>query len=157
FKFPAKKGEKLAITVLAYEINVPTEVLLKIVDDKGKELARSNPALPNVKLEFTAPADGNFFAVCEQLNYTSGPNEVYHLSIRPVAPDFELTLPVDGVAAPTEGGTAVAVTNITRLNGFAGPIELSIAGNPALSGSVTIPADATTAYVPLIVKPGTGP
>ena len=157
FKFPAKKGDKLALTALAYEINAPTEVLLRVVDEKGKELAKSNPTQPAVKAEFTAPADGTYFAVCEHLNYLSGPNEVYHLSIRPVTADFELTLPVDNFEVSATTGTAVLATNITRLNGFNGPIELRIAGDPAFSGRVILPADATTGYVPLKVKPGTPP
>lgn len=157
FQFPANKGQKLALAVLAYEINAPTEVLLRVVDEKGKELAKSNPAQPSVKAEFTAPADGNYFAVCEHLNFLSGPNEVYHLSVRPALPDFEFTLPVDNVEAPIGGGTAIAVTNINRLNGFTEPIEFRIVGDPVLGGSITVPADATTAYVPVTVKPGTKP
>lgn len=152
FQIVGKKGQKLAINVLAYELNAPTEVLLRVVDSAGKELAKSNPALPKVSVEFTPAADGKYFIVCEHLNYLAGPNEVYHLSVRPAAAEFEFSLPVDTALATPGSGTAIAITNINRLNGFAGPIELSIIGDPALSGSVTVPADATTAYVPLLVK-----
>ena len=40
-------------------------------------------------MEFTPAADGDYVIACEQLNYLSGPNEIYHLTVRPVTPDFD--------------------------------------------------------------------
>jgi hypothetical protein len=47
--------------------------------------------------------------------------------------------------------------NVTRLNGYAGPVELGIDGDPALSGKITLPAGQTLAFIPLLVKEGTKP
>src|SRR5206468_2542602 len=120
-------------------------------------LARSNPQTVPVKLEFTPAADGDFIIACEHANYLYGPNEVYHLSVRPSAPDFDVTLALDRYEAPAGGGTAVAVANVVRLNGYAGPVELSIVGDKNLSGSVTAAAGQTQVFIPLLVKEGTKP
>ncbi|MDB5310088.1 MAG: hypothetical protein JWO38_4290 [Gemmataceae bacterium] len=157
FAIPGKKGQKLVIAALTYEVNAPTEVLIRVLDAKGAEVARSNPAAVPTRLEFTPGADGEYVIACEHLNYLYGPNEVYHLSVHPTAPDFEITLALDRYEAPAGGGTAVAVANVARLNGYAGPVELSIAGDANLGGSVTVPAGQTQAFVPLLVKAGAKP
>ncbi|QDU23073.1 hypothetical protein [Urbifossiella limnaea] len=157
FKIAGKKGQKLVIAALTYEVNAPTEVLVRVLDAKGAELAKSNPAAVPTRFEFTPPADGDYVVACEHLNYLFGPNEVYHLSVVPAGPDVAVTLALDRYEAPAGGGTAVAVTNVARLNGYAGPVELSIDGGPDLSGKVTLPAGATQAFVPLLVKAGAKP
>jgi hypothetical protein len=157
FAFAGRKGQKVTIAALAYEVNAPTEVLLRVLDGKRTELARSNPQQPTARVDFTPPADGEFVVACEHLNYLHGPNEVYHLSVVPAAPDFALTLALDRYEAPAGGGTAVAVTAVNRLNGYAGPVELSIDGGEALSGSVVVPGGQTIAFVPLLVAEGAKP
>jgi hypothetical protein len=156
FAIAGKKGQKLTIAAQTYEVNSPAEVLIRVLDAKGAELARSNPAA-TPRLEFTPAADGNFVIACEHLNYLFGPNEIYHLSVHPVTPDFAVSLVLDRCEAPAGGGTSVAVASIARLSGFGGPIELSIAGNAALSGTITVPAGQNQAFVPLHVKAGAKP
>ena len=156
FVLACKKGVKYAAAAMTYEINTPTEVLIRVLDAKGAEIGRSNPAQANARVEFTAAADGNYVLACEQLNYVGGPNEIYHLSVRPVGGDFAVALALDRAEAPIGGGTAVMAT-VTRLNGFAGPVELSIAGDKVLAGKTTLAAGQTVAFVPLLVKDGTKP
>jgi len=156
FAIAGKKGQKLVITAQTYEVNSPCEVLVRVLDAKGAELSRSNPAAAT-RLEFTPPADGDFTIACEQLNYLFGPNEVYHLAVNPSAPDFEVSLVLDRCEAQAGGGTSVAIANVARLNGYAGPVELSIAGDPALSGTITLPTGQTQTFMPLLVKAGTKP
>jgi hypothetical protein len=154
FAIAGKKGQKLVAAAQTYELNTPTEVLIRVLDPKGAEVARSNPAQPAARVEFTPAADGEYVLACEHLNYLSGPNEIYHLTVRPVAPDIEITLALDRCELPPDGGTAVMAT-VNRLNGFAGPVELSVGGDPALSGSTVLPAGQTIAFVPVLVKKGT--
>ena len=157
FAVAGKKGQKLVLTILTYEVNAPTEVLVTVLDAKGAKLATSNPATVPTRLEFTPPADGEFVIACENLNFLYGPNEVYHLSVRPAWPDFEVALALDRYEAAAGGGTAVAVANVVRLNGYAGPVELSVTGDPNLSGTTTVAAGQTQAFIPLLVKAGTQP
>jgi hypothetical protein len=58
FKVAAKKGQKLAVTALTFEVNSPAEVYIRVLDAKGAELAKSNPQQIGTRVEFTAPADG---------------------------------------------------------------------------------------------------
>ena len=83
FAVAGKKGQKLVAAVQTYEINTPTEVLIRVLDAKGAEIARSNPALPAARVEFTPAADGEYVLACEHLNYLWGPNEIYHLVVQP--------------------------------------------------------------------------
>jgi hypothetical protein len=156
FAVTCRKGVKYAATAMTYELDSPAEVLIRVLDAKGTELARSNPMQQAARADFTPPADGDYIIACEHLNYLSGPNEIYHLSVRPVTGDFAIALAFDRGEAPAGGGTAVLAT-VSRLNGFAGPIELGITGDPALSGKVTLPAGQTIGFVPLLVKNGTKP
>jgi hypothetical protein len=154
FSFTGKKGQKLAIAASTYEVNSPAEVLVRVLDAKGAQLAASNPAAAPNRFEFTPPADGDYVIACEHQNFLHGPNEIYHLTVVPVEPDFALALAFDRGEAAAGSGTGVFVA-LTRLNGFAGPVELSVDGGPALSGKFTVPAGATQAFVPVLVKDGT--
>ena len=156
FAIAGKKGQKLAISVLTFEVNSPAEVLVRVLDAKGAQVAANNPATPTNRFEFTPAADGDYVIACEHQNFLYGPNEVYHLSVVPAGPDFAVALAFDRGEAPAGGGTGVFAT-VTRLNGYAGPVELSIDGGPALSGKLTLPAGQTFAFVPLLVKAGTKP
>ena len=162
FKFAGKKGAKLVIQALTYELALNTEVLLKVLDAKGAELAKSNPQQAGVRVEFTPPADGDFYISCENTNYVSGPNEVYHLSVRPAAPDFTVTVGLDRIDAPVGGLGLLPITGVTRVNGFAGPIDVTFAGVDGVTGTLTIPAAAnpqpvSPLYLPITVKAGTKP
>lgn len=152
FVIAGKKGQKLAVLVQTYELNAPTEVLVKVLDAKGAELARSDPQKVPARVEFTPPADGDYVLACEHLNYLHGPNEVYHLGVEPVVPGVEIALALDRYEAPAGGGTAVAVANVNRLNGYAGPVELNVVGSDALYGRVVVPPGQTQAFVPVWVK-----
>jgi hypothetical protein len=67
-----------------------------------------------------------------------------------------VVLAFDRGEAPAGNGTGVFAT-VTRLNGYAGPVELSIDGDAALSGKFTLPAGQTFAFIPVLVKEGTKP
>lgn len=162
FAFAAKKGRKVNIEALTYQLNAPTEVYLRVLDAKGKELAKSNPQQTPTRVEFEAPADGEFTIACEHLNYLAGPSEVYHLSVTPVIPDFAVAVGLDRIDVPAGGVGLIPVTGLTKLNGFAAPVELTVAGSDALTGSLTVPAGANpqpTApmFVPVTVKMGAKP
>jgi hypothetical protein len=156
YAIAGKKGQKLVVSVQTYEVNSPAEVLVRVLDAKGAQVATSNPAAAPNRFEFTPAADGEYVIACEHQNFLHGPNEVYHLSVVPSGPDFGVNVLLDRGEAPAGGGTTVVAT-VTRLNGYAGPVELSIDGDPALSGKVTLPAGQTLAAIPVMVKDGAKP
>src|SRR5206468_2144943 len=138
FVFTAKKGVKYAIIAETYEVLSPAEVYVVVKDAKGAELAKSNPANSPARIDFAAPADGDFTIQAEHGNYTSGPTEVYHLSIREAGPDFDVQLPLDRFALAAGETTPIPVNPPTRRD-FTGQIELVVTGPPGFSGSVTVP------------------
>lgn len=156
FRFAGKKGQKLAIEALTFEVNAPTEVYLRVLDMKGAELAKSNPQQTSTKVEFTPPADGEYVIACEHTNYLSGPNEVYHLSAVPVAPDFAVSVPFDRVDVPAGGVGLLPITGRAKLNGFNGDVTVTFDAG-GVSGSLVIPAGANPQpaaplYLPLTAK-----
>ncbi|QEL13816.1 hypothetical protein [Limnoglobus roseus] len=161
FAFPGKKGQKLELTARTYELNSPAEVLVRVVDAKGAELARSNPTQPVARAEFTPGADGEFYAVAEHLNYAYGPSEVYHLTIRPAVPSFEVALGADRVDVTGGGVAAIPVVGLTKLNGFNAAVELSVVSD-SLVGTLTLPVGAnplpaTPLTLTVSLKPGAKP
>ncbi len=154
FAISGKKGQKLIVSVSTFEVNSPAEVLVRVLDAKGAQVATSNPATPVNRFEFTPAADGEYVFACEHQNFLHGPNEVYLLTVVPSGPDFNVAIAFDRTEAAAGGASAVMAT-VTRLNGYAGPVELSIDGDAALSGKVVVPAAQLIAFVPLFVKAGT--
>lgn len=162
FKFAGKKDGKVVIQALTYELALNTEVYLKVLDSKGAELAKSNPQQPVTRIEFSPPADGEYVVRCEHTNYVSGPNEVYHLSVRPAAPDFGVTVGLDRIDVPTGGMSVIPITGVTRTNGFAGRIVVAFTGVAGVSGQLTVPPGVTPQpgaplFMPVGVKAGTKP
>jgi hypothetical protein len=137
FVFAAKKGKRYIIEAHTAEHLSPTEVYLVLKNDKGAQVLASNPAVAT-RLDFTAPADGDFFLVAEHLHSWGGPDEVYRLTVTPYEPGFSLTLNLDRWSVPA-GGT-VSIPLFATRSGYNGPIEVSAAGAKGISGTVTIPA-----------------
>lgn len=159
FKVTAKKGQKLAVTALTFEVNSPAEVYVRVLDSKGAEVAKSNPTQIGTRVEFTAAADGDYVIACEHTNYLFGPNEVYHLSVKSVTADFTVGVAFDRTDVPAGGVGLLPLTTFTKLNGFNAPVELEFT-SPTVSGKLTLPAaanpqPATPLYLPLVAKPGT--
>ncbi|MFO0935075.1 MAG: PPC domain-containing protein [Gemmataceae bacterium] len=141
FSFPAKKGQRIEAVCLAAEIGSPTEVLLRILDGAGKELVASDPQKPSARTEFTAPADGTYYASAEHLNYLFGPGEIYHLSVRPIVPQFDVVMGADKIDLPETGFSLIPIVGLARLNGFSGPLTLTATGE-GIAGELVLPASA---------------
>jgi hypothetical protein len=74
----------------------------------------------------------------EHLHYWGGPDETYRITVTPGEPGFGLSAAVERFDA-AQGGT-VSIPLQAMRKGYAGPIEVSVAGPKGLSGKVTIPA-----------------
>ncbi len=137
YVFQAKKGQRFTIEAHTHELNSPTEVYLALKDAKGTQLAVSNPTAGS-RVNFTAPADGDYFLAAEHLLYWSGPSEVYRITVTPTEPTFELALAIDRLDI-SQGGIA-AVGILPTRQGYTGPIEVSVISPPGIGGQVTIKA-----------------
>jgi hypothetical protein len=100
-------------------------------DDSHRELGDDS------RLEFTAPADGEYLVKIKDVRGLEGPDFQYTLKIRPRRPDFQVTL--EGVKPVIGAGDAKEFkVTAKRIDGFEGPIRVDFAGVPP-GFSVTTP------------------
>ena len=137
FVFAAKKGQRYAIEARTQEYHSPTEVYMVLKDAKGGQVAASNPAVGQ-RIDYTAAADGDYALAVEHLHYWGGPAETYHLTVVPYEPGFDLSIALDRWDV-AQGGTLSLPILLTRRD-YTGPIEVSVAGHPGISGRLTIAA-----------------
>jgi hypothetical protein len=136
FVFSAAKGQRVVIEAHTHDLHSPAELYMVLRDAKGNQQQASNPSAPP-RLDFTAPADGDYTLAVEHLHYWGGPDETYRIAFTPYAPGFDLTATLDRYAVPQAGTVAIPI-HVAR-HDYAGPIEVSVHGE-GLSGSLVIPA-----------------
>ncbi|MFO0843641.1 MAG: hypothetical protein U0797_14800 [Gemmataceae bacterium] len=144
FAFAAKKGQRWVIEAHTAEHLSPTEVYMALRNAKGEQVQATNPAQA-AKLDFTAPADGDYTLAVEHLHSWGGPDEVYRVTFTPFQPEFTLNLNLDRWELMP--GATVSVPLFVQRAGYNGPIEVSVLGK-GLTGSLTIPAGAAKPNVP---------
>jgi hypothetical protein len=115
-------------------------------------------------LHFTAPADGEYTVAIRDVQGLGGDRYAYRLSARHPRPDFRLSVNLRNPNVPV-GGTIPMTVTASRIDGFSGPIEVSLADLPPgvhasngiigagqASTTITLSADANAkldASVPL--------
>jgi len=135
YAMPLKKGRTI-IEAHTFEHGSPTDVYMVVKDAKGAELAKTDPQKAP-RLDFNAPADGDYFLVVEHLHLWFGPGEAYRVTMTPPEPGFDLNLTLDRYAAPSGSGAAIPLTLPVRRD-YNGPIEVSVVGHPGITGSTTM-------------------
>jgi hypothetical protein len=143
YVFAARKGQHLLLEAQTHELFSPSEVLLTLKNAKGDSLASSNPA-GDSKIDFSVPADGDYYLCAEHLNLWGGPDESYRVTIRPINPGFDLTLGLDRYELAQGAWCAIPIQTVSRRS-YAGPIEVSLLGAPAgIQAKAVIPTNAPT-------------
>lgn len=155
YRFTAKKGQKLVIDAETLELYSPTLIYMAVKNAKtNAELAKTNPEAPppaDQRIDFTAPEDGDYLVEIQHLNLAGGPSEAYHLTIRPSAPDFDLSLNLDRF--DLAGNSPLPLTILANRRGYAGPIDISLAGAGGMTGTATIPAGQASTTLIVTAKP----
>jgi pre-peptidase len=159
WRFAAKKGQKLRLSVRARAAGSLLDGLLTVRDAAGKKLARADDTSDSRDplLEFDPPADGEYLAEVTDVNSGGGLEYVYMLRVEPVTaekPDFALALYPANPSVPRGGSVPVEV-RVTRNGGFTGPVRFEL---PPLPAGVTafVPDYAATSerfYVALSAAP----
>lgn len=155
YPFHAAKGLALVFEVEARRYGSALDSFLSVVDAGGKELASNDDAVgKDSRLDWTAPADGEYAVLVRDLNGRGGPEYVYHLVARPAQPDFSLECDGDKAQIGPGGGTAWYV-RLTRTGGFDGEVTLSVPGRPAGVNAIcgTIPAGMPQGCIILTAGP----
>jgi hypothetical protein len=106
-------------------------------------------------LHFTAPADGEYFVTIRDVEGLGGEKFAFRLTVRHPRPDFRLTVNPRNPNVPAGGTIPITVTAL-RMDGFDGPIDVSLADLPAglhastgviapgqVSATIALSADAT--------------
>jgi hypothetical protein len=135
YVFTAKKGQRLIVEAQTHELGSPAEVYLVLKDAKGGQLAATNPAQAP-RLDFTAPADGDYTLGVEHLLYWGGPAETYRITFQPYEPGFSVSLAADRLDVPP-GGT-VLVPLLAARRDYTGPIEVSVTDPAGVHGQATL-------------------
>ena len=138
-----KTGEAWRIEAQTQEIGSPLDPELTLIGPDGKMISASDdgPGTTSAQLFVTAAADGPHTLVIADRSGKSGRRDAnYRLVVEQQREDFAITCPAQ-MAAPL-GGTFKVAVKATRLGGFKGAVQLSLAGLPP---GVTAPAEMTIA------------
>lgn len=125
FKFNGKKGQNLAIRVLARSHRSPLDSVLSVHQPDRKQLAvNDDQGSPDSIISWTCPADGEYLLkIRDQLN-RSGDDFTYRIEIAEKSPSIAASLPtVERVLSQKwktfpipRGNRYAAVVNLTREN-----------------------------------------
>jgi hypothetical protein len=152
YKFVAKKGAIYRFEIEARRFDSLLDSYLAMLDRTGREVAGNDDLTNSVltskdsRLDWTAPADGEFAVRVRDLSSHGGPEFVYHLVAREAEPDFVLECDSDK-ALIGPGSSTTWFVKVTRQNGFSGEVALDVNGLPA---GVT----ATCAQIPAHMSQG---
>lgn len=103
---------------------------------------------PDSRLNFVAPQDGDFIVRLKDVRGLEGPDYAYRLTLHDANPDFVLRANPANPNIP-KGGTAFVTVMANRVQGYEGPIEVSVTGLPAgvQASPATIPAGQDSTVV----------
>jgi uncharacterized membrane protein len=167
FSFDAQEGQTLVFEVRAQRFGSPVDSVLRILDDKGKQVAvNDDAAFPGVQFNKDSrlvqkfQKAGRYTVEIRNLVNVTGENYPYQLVVRPPDPGFELQLATDQPYV-YPGETRPWKLTAARRDGFDGAIPINISGLPegVTAEPVEIPAGKNDAEIQLRaaanVKPGT--
>ncbi len=130
FRFKAAKGQAYPFEGYARRCGSSLDPLLQLLDTAGKPVASNDDAVgKDSRLDWTAPADGEYLLQVADLHSRGGETFVYHVAAAPAKPDFTLQCDDDRALVGPGSGYAFFVL-ATRRNGFAGEIQLAVEDLP---------------------------
>jgi hypothetical protein len=101
------------------------------------------------RLDFVAPADGDYLLHLKDVRGMEGPDFAYRLTIRDATPEYQLKAEPANPNIPRGGSTLVTVSLIAH-RGFEGPIEIEVKGLPqgiSASPAAIMPGQDSTVVV----------
>ena len=143
FHVAAKQQVTLAVT--ARRINSPLDALLTLKSAAGDVIEQSNGA-GDAEARISRPLEpGDYRVSLRDLTFAGGPSYAYRLSIGAPSPaaDFSLRFSPDTARIP-RGGRAGLWCEVTRTNGFKGPVKLRVEGLPAGVAADEVTIDENT-------------
>jgi len=164
FAVSCRAGEKIVAEVQARRLNSPLDSWVKITDASGRQVAFNDDFedkgsgllthQADSRVEFTAPAAGQYFVQIGDTHKSGGGEFAYRLRIGAPRPDFALRIVPSAINGRT--GAVVPVTVYAlRKDGFAGDIDIVLKDPPAgmLLQGARIPAGADKVRATLTLPP----
>jgi hypothetical protein len=157
YRVSLKKGEGFVLEIAAQRhLRSPVDTVVAVFDAAGKQLADNDDGAffsgqcehdypsADSRLEFTAPADGEYFIRVTDQSGVTGPRAIYRLTVAPLVPDFRLHQWPDAVPVWGPGTSSCFVIQVQRWGGLKGDISLRIEGlPPGWKGSAGVAGEAT--------------
>jgi hypothetical protein len=149
FVFAAVKGKPVRVEVFARRFGTvlrsQLDSAIDVMTPDGKVLAANDDLNgKDAGLVFTPTVDGDHVVRVRDLNNKGGDGFVYYLELDAARPDFAIKC--DPSKAMIGAGSRTAwYAQVTRTNGFAGPVKVEVKGLPAgvTVSPLTIPANMT--------------
>jgi hypothetical protein len=146
FRFHAKKGQNLQVTVFARRLRSPLDSVIQIVNPKGSPVADNDDAGGlDSSLNFKPDEDGDYAVLVRDQLKRGGPDFVYCLEVAPVEPSITVKIP-EVARNDTQGRQYIAVP---RGNRFATLISVRRAN---VAGDLAFHADHLPAGVKLLAE-----
>jgi len=145
FRLALKKDQLIEARVHAADFGSPLDAWLAIHDASGKELARNDDGenTRDPRLEWTAPADGEYHFVIGSLLRQGREDFRYRFAVRPLGPDFRANADASAYLHAA-GSTNQIKIALKRLRGFTNELAFSLEGLPdslnGLPDSIRAPA-----------------
>jgi len=138
FKFTAKKGQALEISVFARRLRSPLDSSIEIRDSKGNRVeGNDDGAGADSVVKFTPSADGEYFVRIRDQFEQGGPDFAYRIEIAPQQPSVGMSIPQVArndsqsrqfIVVP-RGGRFATMMSAKRAN-FAGDLKFEIPDLP---------------------------
>ena len=175
YRFDGKEGDVVVLDITARSLGSLLDSRVALLDASGKVLAENDdrPALNEKYLSLrlglqthdadsylmpTLPSTGAFFVRVGDAQRCGGPAYGYRLRLSPPEPEFVVysTPSMHQLAA---GGTFPIWFHVDRLDGYDGPIQLRIAGDPKgfQLDSAFIPSKESDVFCTLTTPPEASP
>lgn len=155
FLFEAQKGEQIRFRAKSHSLGFPLDAVIVVYDASGNELARSDDSgkVPDPDFNWSAPKNGWFTLVINDLMGRGRSDYVYRLEIDHLAPDFSAEV-LRNALAVEPGQTEEFKVNVTRLNVFDGGLAVIVDGLPdGISATApSVPAKGGQVKVSIIAE-----
>ena len=127
YQFEAKQGQRWLFAGKTRSLGSPSDLYLRVLKADGGQVAEAEDTGGDEGvLDFTAPADGIYRLLVEDLLRRGGAEYVYRVAIAPYQPGFTLAVEAEKFDAP-KGGVFIAKVTCARRD-YEGPITLSVEG-----------------------------
>jgi hypothetical protein len=146
-----KKDEQIEARVNASAFGSPLDPWIMIRNAEDKELARNDDAegSRDARLEWKAPADGQYFVVVGSVTHQGREDWRYALRVTKAGPEYVALVPNSGVVIESNATNEIKVTT-KRLRGFTN--ELSAAFENLPEGVTAEPVKAAGSSGELVLK-----